>query len=79
MSDSEAPLTPEERLLLASLYASLTAVTPSSRLRLDSGLTSLDVLHPAQHNAGDMNAQVERSHISVSHHLSHNQSHQEAP
>ncbi|MBN7314154.1 hypothetical protein [Mycobacteroides abscessus] len=62
-ADIEPPLTAEERLTIAALYANLT---------------SLDVLHPAQHNAGNMNAQVEQSHILVSHHLSHNQSHQEA-
>lgn len=62
MSESEAPLSPVERLMLASLY-----------LRL----TSLDVLHPRQHNAGDMNTQVVQSHFLVSHSLSHNQSHQE--
>lgn len=75
MSDSEAQLSPEERLLIVGLYARLTAVTPSSRLRLDSGLTSKDVLDPRQHPEGGMNQQVARSHISVSHPLSHNQSH----
>lgn len=62
MSDSEAPLTPDERLLLASLY-----------LRL----TSKDVLHPRQHNVGNEKPQVAQSHILVSYHLSHNMSHQE--
>lgn len=63
MSDSEAPLTPEERLLLAAVYARLT---------------SLDVLPPRQHPDSEKNKQVGQSHISVSHHLSHNMSHQEA-
>lgn len=62
MSDTEAPLTPVERLTIVALYARLT---------------SLDVLHPRQHNAGDMNTQVVQSHFLVSHSLSHNQSHQE--
>ncbi|CPW83120.1 Uncharacterised protein [Mycobacteroides abscessus subsp. abscessus] len=60
MLEDEAPLTPDERLLVASLYASLT---------------SKDVLRPRQHNAGNAKRQVERSHILVSHSLSHNQSH----
>lgn len=77
MSDSEAPLSPEERLLLASLYARLTAVTPSPRLRLGSGLTSKDVLHPRQHPEGGMNVQVAQSHILVSYPKSHNPSHRE--
>lgn len=77
MPDAEASLMPVERLAIAALYARLTAVTPSPRLRLDSGLTSLDVLHPAQHNAGDVNTQVEVSHILVSNSLSHNQSHKD--
>ncbi|SKF72982.1 Uncharacterised protein [Mycobacteroides abscessus subsp. abscessus] len=63
MSDSEAPLTPDERLLLASLY-----------LRL----TSKDVLHPRQHPEDGMNQQVEVSHILVSHPKSHNLSHGES-
>lgn len=78
MPDAEAPLTPGERLSIAAVYARLTAVTPSSRLRLDSGLTSLDVLHPRQHPDSEKNRQVGQSHILVSHHLSHNTSHQEA-
>ncbi|SID67008.1 Uncharacterised protein [Mycobacteroides abscessus subsp. abscessus] len=78
MSDSEVPLTPIERLAVAALYARLTAATPSSRLRLDSGLTSKDVLHPRQHPEDGMNTQVAQSHILVSHPKSHNQSHQEA-
>lgn len=78
MPDHEPPLTPIERLVIVGLYARLTAVTPSSRLRLDSGLTSLDVLHPRQHPEGGMNRQVGKSHILVSHPLSHNPSHQEA-
>lgn len=60
MSDSEAPLTPIERLVITALY-----------LRL----TSKDVLRPRQHPDSEKNRQVEQSHISVSHHLSHNQSH----
>lgn len=60
MSDSEAPLTPIERLVITALY-----------LRL----TSKDVLHPRQHPEGGMNQQVGASHILVSHPLSHNQSH----
>lgn len=60
MLEDEAPLTPDERLLVASLYASLT---------------SKDVLHPRQHHGGGMNPQVAQSHISVSHPLSHNPSH----
>lgn len=63
MSDSEAPLTPMERLVIAALYANLT---------------SLDVLHPQQHPEDGMNMQVGQSHISVSHPKSHNPSHQEA-
>lgn len=63
MCEDAPPLAAGERLVIAALYMRLT---------------SKDVLHPAQHNAGDMNAQVEVSHISVSHHLSHNPSHQEA-
>ncbi|RIU06945.1 hypothetical protein D2F01_22725 [Mycobacteroides abscessus] len=78
MSDSEAPLTPIERLVITALYARLTAVTPSSRLRLDSGLTSKDVLHPRQRPRGEENKQVAQSHISVSIRQAHNQSHQEA-
>ncbi len=62
MADSEAPLAPVERLTIVALYARLT---------------SLDVLHPAQHNAGDVNTQVEVSHILVSNSLSHNQSHKD--
>ncbi len=62
MLEDEAPLTADERLLLASVY-----------LRL----TSLDVLHPRQHPRGEENKQVERSHILVSRSLSHNMSHQE--
>lgn len=75
MSDSEASLTPFERLLIVGLYARLTAVTPSSRLRLDSGLTSKDVLHPRQHPEDGLNRQVARSHILVSHPKSRNPSH----
>ncbi|SLI42768.1 Uncharacterised protein [Mycobacteroides abscessus subsp. abscessus] len=60
MPDVEPALTPDERLLLASVY-----------LRL----TSKDVLRPQQHTEDGMNQQVERSHISVSHSMSHNQSH----
>lgn len=78
MSDSEPPLTAEERLMLAAVYARLTAVTPSPRLRLDSGLTSKDVLRPRQHNAGNAKKQVGRSHFLVSHPMSHNPSHREA-
>ncbi len=63
MLDSEAPLSPVERLLLAAVYARLT---------------SLDVLHPRQHTDSEKNGQVGQSHILVSHHLSHNTSHQEA-
>lgn len=62
MLDAEPPLTPEERLLVVSLYA---------------GLTSKDVLHPRQHPNGGMNEQVGRSHILVSVPQSHNMSHQE--
>ncbi|SIA11195.1 Uncharacterised protein [Mycobacteroides abscessus subsp. abscessus] len=60
MLDSEAPLSPVERLLLAAVYARLT---------------SLDVLHPRQHPNGRMNRQVGQSHILVSHRQSHNMSH----
>lgn len=63
MSETEAPLTSMERVLIVSLYARLT---------------SLDVLHPRQRPDSEKNQQVARSHISVSHPLSHNQSHQEA-
>ncbi|SLI38635.1 Uncharacterised protein [Mycobacteroides abscessus subsp. massiliense] len=63
MPDSEAALTPAERLVLAALY---------------TRLTSLDVLHPQQHPEDGMNMQVGQSHISVSHLKSHNPSHQEA-
>ncbi|RIS62544.1 hypothetical protein D2E43_06355 [Mycobacteroides abscessus] len=63
MPDLEPPLTPGERLLLASLY---------------HRLTSLDVSHPRQHPGSEMNRQVGGSHILVSHHLSHNQSHEES-
>ncbi len=63
MSDSEASLTPFERLLIVGLYARLT---------------SKDVLHPRQHPEGGMNQQVAQSHISVSIRQSHNQSHGEA-
>lgn len=63
MSDSEPPLTPVERLLIAALYAHLT---------------SKEVLHQRQHPEGGMNTQVGKSHISVSHSKSHNQSHGEA-
>ncbi|RIS81273.1 hypothetical protein D2E44_14535 [Mycobacteroides abscessus] len=62
MSDSEAPLTPDERLMLVGLYARLT---------------SKDVLHPRQHNAGNAKKQVVQSHILVSHPMSHNSSHWE--
>lgn len=61
-AEDEAPLTAEERLLLASVY-----------LRL----TSKDVLHLRQHPNGGMNEQVGRSHILVSVPQSHNMSHQE--
>ncbi|BBZ83328.1 hypothetical protein MABM_32440 [Mycobacteroides abscessus] len=77
MSEDGPSLTTGERLVIAALYARLTAVTPSSRLRLDSGLTSKDVLHPRQHPEGRLNQQVAQSHILVSHALLHNQSHQE--
>ncbi|SHO82457.1 Uncharacterised protein [Mycobacteroides abscessus subsp. abscessus] len=60
MLENEAPLSPVERLVITSLYASLT---------------SLDVLPPRQHPRGEENKQVGRSHILVSHHMSHNQSH----
>lgn len=60
MSDSEAPLTPMERLVIAALYANLT---------------SLDVLPPQQHPEGGMNMQVAQSHILVSYPKSHNLSH----
>lgn len=63
MPDIEPPLTPGERLLIVGLYARLT---------------SKDVLHPRQHPEDGMNRQVARSHILVSHALSHNQSHLEA-
>ncbi|RIT54682.1 hypothetical protein D2E95_20250 [Mycobacteroides abscessus] len=63
MPDSEAPLSPVERLVLASVY-----------LRL----TSKDVLHPRQHPRGEENKQVGQSHILVSVPQSHNMSHQEA-
>lgn len=63
MPDSEAPLSPVERLVLASVY-----------LRL----TSKDVLHPRQHPECGMNQQVARSHILVSHPKSHNPSHGES-
>lgn len=77
MNEAEPPLSPVERLVIAALYARLTVVTPSPRLRLDSGLTSKDVLHPRQHNAGNAKRQVGQSHILVSHTLSHNSSHWE--
>lgn len=64
MSDSEAPLTPFERLTIAAVY-----------LRL----TSKDVLHPRQHPERGMNMQVARCHILVSHPKSQNQSHLGAP
>ncbi|MBN7483725.1 hypothetical protein [Mycobacteroides abscessus] len=59
-AEDEAPLTAEERLLLASVY-----------LRL----TSKDVLPPRQHPQGEENKQVAQSHILVSVSQSHNQSH----
>lgn len=62
MLEDEAPLSPAERLLVVSLYASLT---------------SKDVLPTRQHPRGEGNKQVERSHILVSHTLSHNPSHWE--
>ncbi|RIR76289.1 Uncharacterised protein [Mycobacteroides abscessus subsp. abscessus] len=62
MCEDEPPLAAEERLLVVSLYA---------------GLTSKDVLHPRQHNAGNGKQQVGQSHILVSHTLSHNPSHWE--
>lgn len=77
-ADVEPPLRPEERLVIAALYARLTAVTPSSRLWLDSCLTSKDVLRPRQHNAGSAKQQVGWSHFLVSHPMSHNPSHREA-
>lgn len=64
MSDTEPPLTPDERLVIAALY-----------LRL----TSKDVLHPQQHPEDGMNQQVAQSHFLVSHPLSHNLSHLGAP
>lgn len=63
MSDSEAPLSPDERLVLAAVYACLT---------------SKDVLPTRQHPRGEGNKQVGESHISVSHHLSQNQYHGES-
>lgn len=78
MPDIEPPLTPEERLVIAALYARLTAVTPSPPLRLDSGLTSKDVLPPRQRPQGEENKQVGQSHILVLVPQSHNMSHQEA-
>ncbi|CPS25509.1 Uncharacterised protein [Mycobacteroides abscessus subsp. abscessus] len=60
MSDSEAPLTPVERLTIAAVYARLT---------------SKDVLHPRQHPEDGLNRQVARSHILVSHPKSRNPSH----
>lgn len=63
MSETEAPLTSMERVLIVSLYARLT---------------SLDVLHPRQHPERGMNMQVARSHILVSHPKSHNQSHRDS-
>lgn len=63
MSETEAPLTPDERLLLAAVYACLT---------------SLDVLHPRQHPDSEKNRQVGQSHILVSIPQSHNMSHGEA-
>lgn len=62
MPDPESPLSPVERLVIAALYARLT---------------SKDVLHPRQHPRGEENKQVVQSHNLVSHHLSHNTSHQE--
>lgn len=64
MSETEAPLTPVERLVIAALYASLT---------------SKDVLPQRQHPCGEGNPQVGQSHILVSVPQSHNQSHQEVP
>lgn len=61
-AEDEAPLSPVERLLLASLY---------------HRLTSLDVLHPRQSPRDEENSLVGGSHILVSHHLSHKQSHGE--
>ena len=63
MPDIEPRLSPVERLAIAALYASLI---------------SKDVLRTRQHPQGEGNKQVERSHILVSHHLSHNMSHQDA-
>ncbi|MBN7314508.1 hypothetical protein HZD78_21880 [Mycobacteroides chelonae] len=63
MSEIEPPLTAEERLTIVALYA---------------GLTSKDVLHQRQHPDSEKNKQVGQSHILVSHHLSHNQSHGES-
>ncbi len=63
MLESEPPLSPVERLMLASLY-----------LRL----TSKDVLPQRQHPDSEKNGQVGQSHISVSHHLSQNQYHGES-
>lgn len=62
MPDSEAPLSPVERMVLASVY-----------LRL----TSKDVLPTRQHPDGEKNGQVGQSHILVSVPQSHNMSHQE--
>ncbi|PVB11754.1 hypothetical protein D2E27_13885 [Mycobacteroides abscessus] len=78
MLEDEPPLSPDERLTIVALYARLTTVTPLSRLRLDSGLTSLDVSPPRQHLRDEENSLVGQSHILVSHHLSHNTSHQDA-
>lgn len=63
MTESEAPLSPVERLVLASVY-----------LRL----TSLDVLQPRQHPDSEKNKQVGQSHILVSVPQSHNMSHGES-
>lgn len=62
MPDSEAPLTPDERLAIAAVYARVT---------------SLDVLHPRQHPRDEENSLVGGSHILVSVPQSHNLSHQE--
>lgn len=62
MSETEAPLSPVERLVIAALYARLT---------------SKDVLPPRQHPDSEKNSQVGGSHILVSRSLSHNMSHQE--
>lgn len=63
MFEDEPPLSAEERLVIAALYARLT---------------SKDVLLLGRHPNGGMNSQVGQSHILVSVPQSHNMSHQEA-